>query len=404
MGKKSFKTKFSPILSGTLLISGTMIGAGMLGMPLVTGISGFFPGAIMTSVVWLFMYITGLCFSEVILWNQDGSNLLTISSKFLGKYVSYCSGGMFIFLYYSLMVAYFAAGAPLLSSALEYLGVSLKGWKLFLIFGSIFSAILFIGPRFINRINMIMSVGMIFSWLALIVSGSDQVKGENLLSHHFPSMLSAVPVLFSAFGFHNLLPSLSTYLKRDRRAIHLSIFCGTILSFLVYLVWQWLVIGAIPKKILLETMQMGMPVTNAFESITGVTHFVIIGRFFAFFAITTSLLGVSFSMVDFLGDALSISDRRGLRRLFLTLLTLFPPFILCTFKPNIFNEALGVAGGFGEAFLNGLLPVALMLVGVAYWKFKSDLSFLKKRSVLFCFILFSVFVIFIEVKNILFGL
>ena len=403
MNKRGFKTKLSPVLSGTLLIAGTMIGAGMLGMPLVTVVSGFFPGAIMTLVVWFFMYITGLCFSEAILWNRDGSNLLTISSKFFGKYLSYFSGGMFLFLYYSLMVAYFAAGAPLLSSALEWLGVSLKGWKLFLMFGSIFSAIVFIGPRFIGRINVIMSVAMIFSWIALIGSGGDQVKKEYLLSHHFPSMLSAIPVLFSAFGFHNLLPSLSTYLKRDKRAIRLSIFWGTALSFLVYLVWQWLIIGAIPKEILLETMQMGMPVTNAFESITGVAHFVIIGRFFAFFAITTSLLGVSFSMVDFLGDALSISDRRGLRRLFLTILTFFPPIMMVTFKPNIFNEALGVAGGVGEAFLNGLIPVALMLAGIAYWKLKSDLSFLKKKAVLVFFILFSLFVTFIEVKNLFFS-
>jgi tyrosine-specific transport protein len=40
-----------------------------------------------------------------------------------------------------------------------------------------------------------------------------------------------------------------------------------------------------------------------------------------------------------------------------------PPFFLSLLDPSIFVTALGFAGGFGEAFLNGLLPVAFVWVG-----------------------------------------
>ena len=74
------------------------------------------------------------------------------------------------------------------------------------------------------------------------------------------------------------------------------------------------------------------------------------------------MLGVSFSMVDFLGDGLSLK-RKGWDRCILCLLTFVPPFIITSIDPSIFIVAIGVAGGFGEAFLNGILPAWLVWVG-----------------------------------------
>ena len=115
---------FFRMISGTFLIAGTMIGAGMLGIPLVTGASRFLPGILITILVWFFMYCTGLLFLEVTLWMKDGSNVLSMSQRFFGKWGRWLSGGMFVFLYYCLMVAYFAAGSPLLGDAFSHFGLS----------------------------------------------------------------------------------------------------------------------------------------------------------------------------------------------------------------------------------------------------------------------------------------
>ncbi len=395
------KTNILRVVSGTFLIAGTMIGAGMLGIPLVTGVSGFIPGIVATFIVWFFMYCTGLLFLEVTLWMPDGSNVLSIAGRFFGKGGRLFSGGMFIFLYYCLMIAYFAAGSPLLAEAVSALGLVVSGWKMFTLFGLVFGAVVAIGPRSIDRVNIIMSIAMIAAWFALIGSGSSEVKMPRLIYTKWPAMLMAMPVLFSAFGFHNVIPSLCTYLKRDKRALRMAVFWGSFLPLVVYIVWQWLIIGAIPQEGIAKTLGEGTPITAAFSSVTGEERFSQIGRFFAFFAIVTSTLGVAFSMVDFLGDGFNIVRRKGWRRILLTLLTFIPPLILATLNPGIFTTALGIAGGFGEAFLNGLLPIGILWVGKYTWKLKADLAWLENKGILSLLIAYSFFVVGLEVFHLI---
>lgn len=392
------KTNVLRVISGTFLIAGTMIGAGMLGLPLVTGVAGFFPGLLITLIVWFFMYCTGLLFLEVTLWMPDGSNVLSISGRFFGKGGRLLSGGMFVFLYYCLMIAYFAAGAPLLAEAL---GISPTSWGSFSLFGVVFATIVAIGPKSIDRTNIMLSIAMIAAWFILIGGGGDKVELPRLTYTKWSAMIFAMPVLFSAFGFHNVIPSLCTYLKRDKRSLRIAIFWGSVIPLLVYCVWQWLIIGAIPHEVIVKTLEEGTPVTAAFQSVTGEKYFAMIGRFFAFFAIVTSTLGVSFSMVDFLGDGFRIVKRTGWKRVGLTLLTFVPPCLLAGLNPGVFTTALGVAGGFGEAFLNGLLPIGLLWVGKYTWKLKADLKWLENKTVLTFLILYALFVVGLEAYHLI---
>ncbi len=392
-------TKLYRIISGTFLIAGTMIGAGMLGIPLVTAESGFIPGLLVTLLVWFFMYCTGLIFLEVTLWMPDGSNVLSISNHFLGRYGRWLSGGMFVFLYYCLMIAYFAAGGPLLAQGFGLPG--LDGPWSFVVFGVIFGTIVAISPKSIDRTNIIMSVAMIASWLVLIGSGGSAVQTERLIPQNWSKIVFAMPVLFSAFGFHNIIPSLCTYLKRDRRSLRQAIFWGSLLPLIVYIIWQWLIIGAVPLEVTLQALKEGIPITDQFQSLTGSRYFVGVGRFFAFFAVVTSTLGVAFSMVDFLGDGFRIVHRSGLKRIMLCLLTFIPPLIFAMLNPHIFTVALGVAGGFGEAFLNGLLPVLILFVGKFFLGFKSHLRSLSNPLALITLAAYSIFVVALELYQLI---
>ena len=172
----------------------------------------------------------------------------------------------------------------------------------------------------------------------------------------------AAPVLFSSFGFHNVIPSLVTYFNRNVRVLRKSIFFGTLIPLIIFLIWQWLIIGAVPEGAIQDALVNGQPATAALQTLVGSPWVMKLGQFFAFFALITSMLGVSFSMVDFLADGFKIK-RTGKYRVLLCFLVFFPPFILTVLDPKIFVTALGFAGGFGEAFLNGLIPVMLVWVG-----------------------------------------
>ncbi len=384
------------VISGSLMIAGTTIGAGMLGIPLETAKAGFFPSIVMTILVWFFMLCTGLLFMEVSLWMPEGTNVLSMANRFLGQTGRNLAGGLFVFLYYCLMVAYFAAGAPLLDGFFSGgLGMEMQGWISYLIFGVIFWLIVGFGAKWVDKTNIILTVAMVISYLALIGTGSSEIQPRYLYAAHWPSMFYAIPILFSAFGYHNMIPSLSTHLDRNKKALRISIISGTGIALGVYLVWQWIFIGSIPQEMILEAQNLGLPATQALQSVTGKPWIYLIGKYFAFFAIVTSLLGVAFSMVDFLADGLKISTK-GSKQMFLSFLTFSPPFIFAGINPIFFDKALGIAGGFGEAVLNGLFPVGLVWMGRYALNLKTESAILGKKWVLILLFAISVCVMALE--------
>ncbi len=375
----------------------------MLAIPLVTAGCGFIPACIMTVTVWFFMLCTGLLFLEASLWLPEGSHVLSIAEAFLGKGGRYLCGITFIFLYYCLMIAYFAAGGPLLGNGLATLGIEGGHHKHLALFGLIFGGVVVIGPRWIDRTNMILSLAMIMSWLALLGSGGSAVRSDYLLVQRWPAMFGALPILFSAFGFHNVIPSLCTYLQRDRKALRLAIWWGSLIPLLVYIAWQWLIIGGISSPLIEKALELGEPITAVFQAVTGDGVFVALGRFFAFFAIATSTLGVAFSLVDFLGDSLGVVRRTGWKRLVLSIAVFVPPFVLASANPRIFAKALGIAGGFGEAFLNGLLPVAVIWVGRYYQRRKTTGQWIESRPALALLFVCGLAVMLLEIYELFFS-
>lgn len=387
---------FNKSVSGALLIAGTTIGAGMLGIPLLTAKAGLLPAFFITTVVWLFMLATGLLFLEATLWMPEGANVLSLSRRFLGRGGKWVAGGTFVFLYYCLMVAYYAAGAPLFVEVIEKLfGLAPSGAFGYLSFGLLFGGIVAFGIKVVDRINYIFMVAMLLSYFLLVGAGTTAISWERFEYIEWKGVLFAAPILFSAFGYHNVIPSLVTYFDRNVRVLRRSILWGTFLPFAVYLIWQGLILGAVPLSAIESALAKGMPATQALGSLSGYPWVVQLGQFFAFFAIITSMLGVAFSMVDFLGDGLKIK-RTGGPRILLCLLVFLPPFILSTLDPTIFVLAISFAGGFGEALLNGLLPIALVWVGRYGRRLEGRQMLFGNRPMLLLLFAFGVFVMVLE--------
>ncbi len=356
-------TNVRQILSGSLLIAGCAIGAGMLGIPLITQAVGFLPAMVITSAVWLFMMLTGLLFLEATLWMPAHANVLSMTERFLGKKGKIFSGALFLFLYYCLMVAYFSAGTPLFSSFLTLGGVAhIPEFMLHFLYGGLFFLIVGAGLKWIDRVNYLLMVGLIASYVGFLAVGAPGVETKQLMGQNWGGVLWATPILFSAFGFHNVIPSLTTHFQSKGKVMRLSIFWGTLLTLIVYALWQWLILGSVPDDLLQESLQKGEPVTSALVRLTGHQWIMSLGGAFSFFAIVTSMLGVSFSLVDFLGDGLKMK-REGRDRWILCAATFLPPLFINMWNPSLFLLAIGIAGGFGEAFLNGILPVWLVWKG-----------------------------------------
>src|SRR5690348_12945981 len=109
--------KTGSVIGGMLLIAGSCIGAGMLGLPIITGISGFFPALFMLFCGWLFMTATALLLVEVNGWFSSRQvNLLTMAGSALGKWGKGICWGTYLFLFYALLVAYISGIGSLVGS------------------------------------------------------------------------------------------------------------------------------------------------------------------------------------------------------------------------------------------------------------------------------------------------
>src|SRR5690242_18430601 len=114
------------LMGGILLVAGTTIGAGMLALPVVTGLAGLIPTITLFIIFWIFMTFTALLMLEVTLWMSENSNMITMAKETLGRWGEVASWGAYLFLLYALTTAYLAGCAPIVVDFLD----QLFGWTL----------------------------------------------------------------------------------------------------------------------------------------------------------------------------------------------------------------------------------------------------------------------------------
>lgn len=380
-------------LSGALIIGGTAIGAGMLALPVVTGFGGFLPACIIYLICYLFSAATGLLLLEVCLWMPQDSNIISMAEHLLGPIGKYCAWILYLFLFYCLTVAYVSGGGAFVSHLLhvnKIMGL--------LIFTLAFGGVVYAGTRMIARINWILMVGLGVSYVAFLTIGSSDIQWNYLNHVSWKPAVLALPVIFTSFSYQGTIPSLNTYLGRDPKMVRFAILFGTALPFIAYILWELLILGLVPRDILLEAKLNGKTAIEPLKHLFPNSSIYTIGQFFGIFALTTSFLGVTLGLFDFLSDGLQMAKEGG-RKVFLAFLVYGPPVVIAAINPNIFLRSLGYAGGIGCALLLGFYPALMVWVGryrKAYPKLSSQLFGGKTMLIaLFAFVAFELIVEFI---------
>ncbi len=351
------KNKSGSVFGGALMISGLSIGAGMLALPVMTGRGGFIPAVTIYLLSWLFMTATGLLLAEACVAQKKNVNLITLTQEHLGSLAKVICWFVYLFLFYSLVVAYLTAGRKLLPANLEHWHPGMQ----MLLFVLILSPFVYIGARAIDKINRLLMVGMLASYAAFLFLAAPHVQVGRLATVDFSPALYAFPVSLLSFGYQGSVPSLARYMEWDGKKIRKAIYLGTLITLIVYILWGAVLLGVIPaegENSLQELFQSGGSVVEPLGKVIGKGWANSMSTAFAFFAIVTSFLGVCLGLRDFLIDGLGIS-RNWKGRLASMLLVLIPPFCVALIDPAIFLKALHYGGGLGGAILLGVFPVLI---------------------------------------------
>lgn len=393
-------SKNGNLIGGILLVAGCCIGAGMLGLPVLSAMAGFKPSVVLFLISWLFMCCTGLLLLEVTLWFKDEVNVVSMAERTLGIFGKCIAWAVFLFLFFSLLVAYVSASGELFSDYVEgVFSVHVPQWLGSLTMSLFFGVMIYLGMGAADRLNRILMCGLILSYLLLVCLGSTHVNLILLEHVNWKEAAFVLPVLIISFGFHNLVPSLTHYLKRDVKQLRLVILIGSAIPLVVYLAWEWVILGLVPlegKGSFQEALSHGDIATHALKSAIGASWIVAVGESFAFFALITSFLGVSLSFLDFLSDGLKIKkDSKG--TLLLCCLVLGPPFLLSLIYPHLFLLALNCAGGFGAVIIFGILPACMVWSGRYKHQLGTKPLVPGGKATLCAVVLFSTFIIIVQI-------
>lgn len=349
-------------VGGALIVGGTAIGAGMLAQPVVTAEGGFLPAVVMYLLCWLFSMATGLLFLEICAWMPEGANLVSMSKTFLGPVGKWVAWLLYLFLFYTLTIAYVAAGG-------DFAQVFFGEWMPYpvatMLFTLVFASFVYAGTKFVDRINLFLIVGLIASYLAFLVIGAENIEIARLKPVNWGAAVLALPVLFTAFSYQGTLPSLYSYLEKNRKAMRFAIVFGSSIPFLAYLLWEFFILGIVPLEGphgLLSVAKSSGTAVEPLRYLFPKSPIFVVGQFFSMFAVITSFLGVTLGLLDFLADGLSVEKTR-LNTLWLCLGIFVPCVLVASINRHIFLIALSYAGGIGCATLLGLFPVMMVWVG-----------------------------------------
>ena len=178
-------------LGASALVAGTTIGAGILALPTATAPAGFLPSSAALCIAWLYMTISGLLIAELSInrmgeTGKQGVGLLEIYKTYLGDGLGRVGSGAYFFLHYAIMVAYISQGGSNLGSFLDTVGLAslsaVPGLDQVLFATSIGSLVYFASPSAVERMNNILVLGVVGSFLGIIGLGANSADFNSLIS------------------------------------------------------------------------------------------------------------------------------------------------------------------------------------------------------------------------------
>jgi len=356
-------SKKGSVFGGTLLITGSCIGAGMLALPILTGIPGFFPSFLMFFIAWAFMLSTAILMVEIMGWFKKPVNLISMVEKTLGRLGKVLCWFLYLFLFYALLVAYISASGNHFSLfMLNSFKWQLPNWAGSLFFVALFGWVVYLGTKPVDHLNRYLMIGKVLAFVLLVAFGIQYVVPRLLLHYEPKYALYTFPILIISFGFHNMIPVLMKYMDMDRKRVRKSIYYGSLFTFGIYLIWELVAIGVLPPSEIMHSFNIDVDAAQAIRTYLGEHYIGYLAQALAFFAILTSFLAQTLSLTNFLGDGFKI--KHGEREnIGMCLLALAPPLLFSIAFPDLFFKALNFAGGICAVVLFGIFPALMAWIG-----------------------------------------
>ncbi|MHC5308593.1 aromatic amino acid transport family protein [Myroides sp. LJL116] len=361
----------SKLIGSILIIAGSSIGAGMLAMPITSAGVGFIGTCILLFIIWFTMCYTSLLMVDIYDFNSPGDGFDTLTRKYAGFLTNRVAGLSLMFLIYGLTAAYMTGGGAIFKTNIDLLFQTDFDSRLAIVlFSLLFSTIVVIGTKSVDFITRGLFGLKIIFLAALVFLMIPLIKGNYLLSMPLSqgAVITALPAIFTSFGFHGSIPSIVQYLDGKKGLLKKAFILGSALPLIIYLIWQVVVLGSLDQSSFMQIVTQNLGLESLIMSIREMSNSPWIETLFSFFAaaaLGTSFLGVSIGLFDYYKDVLAKRFTKQTLAGASGIITFLPPLAFALFYPTGFIVALGYAAIAG-VILALIIPCILFVKAMRF--------------------------------------
>ncbi len=319
------------------LIVGTIIGAGVFGIPYAIAQSGFSIGLIHLIVLGIFVTLMTLYMGEVVLRTKEESQFIGLADRYLGR------GGKWL-MFISMVIGIFGALTAYLvgigSSVAHLVGIH-PPLIYTLIFFAFAAPIIYYGLESISIIGLILSTLLILILFVIILGLLPEVQMSNLDYVDFSkAMVPYGVILFACLGY-SVIPEVEMLLKKQKNKMFLAIIFATFICIGLYALFSFTVVGVYGSSV----------AEIATQSLSGIKN--VFGTIVAILAMATGFLALGLVMKHVFSLDLKIDKRIS------WIIVCFLPLFVVFFVDPGFVDALAFTGTYAGG-LTGILSCFLV--------------------------------------------
>ncbi len=263
----------------TAILIGTIVGAGMFGIPYVVAQSGFLIGVIFLIGLTIISLLVHLMYGEIVCRTKEKHRLVGYAGYYLGKWGKAIITFSALFGLYGALLVYIIISGEFLSAIFSpILGGSAFVYSL--IFFAIGALAIFKGLILIERLELIMTSLLVVIILIILFAGMPSLDISNLKTIDLKYFFLPYGVILWALSGGTAIPEVKEILKTNGKKYKKIIILGTVIPAILFFLFMFLVVGV-----------AGTNTTP--EAIEGLANFlgkeiIILGAIFGTLTIATS--------------------------------------------------------------------------------------------------------------------
>jgi tyrosine-specific transport protein len=334
------------LIESVTVIIGTIIGAGVLGLPFAFARAGFFTGLLILIIISFCMTMAGLFWGEIALRTKEVHQLSGYAEAYLGKAAKHAQGLSLLLGMYGALLAYTIGLGNILNVAF---GGSELIWSLAIYI--LLSSLAFKGISVLQRAELFISLFIIVSITALIVLASSSAELANLNTFSLSNLLLPYGAILFACSGMMAIPEAREVLAeaKQEKLLKRSIIIGNLIPALFYLLFVMAVIG-VTGTATTEIATIGLSATIGPVAL-------VLGSIFAFSAMSSGFLALGTALTEVCEYDYKLNKFES------ALISFAPPLLLFLFGIRDFFAVISIAGAVSVG-LSGILGV------LVYWQAK----------------------------------